>query len=205
MGWRTTEPAPTLAPSPIEMFPSTDVPAPMSTSLPTLGWRSLPLLLPVPPKVTPCRREQPSPTTAVSPMTMPVAWSNMMALPMVAAGWMSTPNAADAWLCSQKETKRDISPGTPVALPHRRRAARCKTSAANPLKNSNGSSMVRQAGSRSTQASTSSRTASAMVQPSTRSSLSSASLMMSLTASGQISGEVPHRLPRRWDIAAATA
>ena len=46
---------------------------------PILGWRS-PRSLPVPPSVTPCRNEQLSPITAVSPMTMPVAWSSMTPL-----------------------------------------------------------------------------------------------------------------------------
>ena len=36
--------------------------------------------------VTPCRSEQSSPTTAVSPIVMSVAWSSITPLPIVAAG-----------------------------------------------------------------------------------------------------------------------
>lgn len=59
----------------------------------TLGWRS-PLTLPVPPRVTPCRREQLFPTTAVSPMTIPVPWSRRTPMPIFVAGWMSTERAS---------------------------------------------------------------------------------------------------------------
>mmetsp|Transcript_18840 Transcript_18840/g.23962 ORF Transcript_18840/g.23962 Transcript_18840/m.23962 type:complete len:272 (+) Transcript_18840:659-1474(+) len=104
-GRNTTLPAPILAPSPTDIFPSTCVPAPIKTWCPTLGCRSLPLSFPVPPKVTPCRRVHPSPMLAVSPTTMPVAWSNIKPQPMAAAGCISTPKAEDAWDWIHKLTK----------------------------------------------------------------------------------------------------
>ena len=75
--------------SPILILPRILAPDPIITPEPILGWRS-PRSLPVPPSVTPCRREQLSPITAVSPMTIPVAWSSITPLPIRAAGWMST-------------------------------------------------------------------------------------------------------------------
>mmetsp|Transcript_12790 Transcript_12790/g.27847 ORF Transcript_12790/g.27847 Transcript_12790/m.27847 type:complete len:304 (-) Transcript_12790:57-968(-) len=95
IGLSTTLSAPILALSPTVMFPSIFVPAPISTSRPILGWRS-PFSFPVPPSVTPCRIVVLSPTVAVSPMTTPVAWSNMTPHPIEAAGCMSTPKADDA-------------------------------------------------------------------------------------------------------------
>ena len=44
------------------------------------------LELPVPPRVTDCIMETLSSTIAVSPITMPVAWSNIMPRPIRAAG-----------------------------------------------------------------------------------------------------------------------
>ena len=54
---------------------------------------------PVPPRVTLCKIETSSSITAVSPTTMPVAWSNMMPLPIRAAGCTSTPNTTEIWFC----------------------------------------------------------------------------------------------------------
>ena len=51
-GLRTTLPAPMRVSSPIRMLPSTLAPEPMTTRLPSVGWR-LPRSLPVPPSVTP--------------------------------------------------------------------------------------------------------------------------------------------------------
>ena len=49
---RTTEPAPMRTLLPMVMFPRTDALHPMTTWLPTVGWR-LPLLKETPPRVTP--------------------------------------------------------------------------------------------------------------------------------------------------------
>ena len=67
--------------------------------LPTVGWR-LPLPVPLPPRVTWCKSETLSPTTAVSPITTPVAWSIMIPLPSSAAGCMSTCNTSETLLWS---------------------------------------------------------------------------------------------------------
>lgn len=53
---RTSEPAATMDPLPTLMLPRMVAPAPMSTPSWTLGCRS-PASLPVPPSVTPCRRQ----------------------------------------------------------------------------------------------------------------------------------------------------
>src|SRR5579862_913725 len=84
----TTLLAPTREYSPISMLPNTFAPIDSRTPRRTLGWRSPPSL-PVPPSVTPCMMETSSSTTAVSPMTTPVAWSIMMPRPMRAPGWMA--------------------------------------------------------------------------------------------------------------------
>ena len=63
------------------MLPITLAPAPSSTPRPIFGWRS-PRSALVPPRVTPCSIETSSPTTAVSPMTMPVPWSKKTPLPI---------------------------------------------------------------------------------------------------------------------------
>ncbi len=49
------------------------------------------LTFPVPPRVTPCSNVHPSPTCAVSPITIPVAWSIITSDPIVQAGWISMP------------------------------------------------------------------------------------------------------------------
>mmetsp|Transcript_36272 Transcript_36272/g.71359 ORF Transcript_36272/g.71359 Transcript_36272/m.71359 type:complete len:211 (+) Transcript_36272:309-941(+) len=98
---RTTDPAPTLASSPTEMFPRIVAPAPINTFLPSFGCLS-PLSFPVPPNVTPCSRVLPSPILAVSPITIPVPWSNITPHPIVAPGWMSTPHTSDTRDCNQR-------------------------------------------------------------------------------------------------------
>ena len=50
--WMTTEFAPTRAPTPTSIGPSSLAPAPMIEPSPTVGWR-LPRWKPVPPSVTP--------------------------------------------------------------------------------------------------------------------------------------------------------
>mmetsp|Transcript_25101 Transcript_25101/g.81147 ORF Transcript_25101/g.81147 Transcript_25101/m.81147 type:complete len:223 (+) Transcript_25101:299-967(+) len=152
----TTAPQPIFAPSPILMLPNIETPAPRSTSRPTLGWRS-PRSLPVAPSVTPCRIVQPAPIVAVSPTTTPVPWSKTTALPMVHAGWMSTAKASDARPWSH--LAKDFSPRS-----QDRRATRCATSAAKPLKLSTSRSDSA-AGSRSTTAAASARMFSPMAQP----------------------------------------
>src|SRR5690606_35914124 len=69
---RTTEPDATLLHRPTSILPRILAPAPISTPWRIFGWRS-PSSLPVPPRVTPCSIETLSSTTAVWPMTMPVA------------------------------------------------------------------------------------------------------------------------------------
>ncbi len=91
--WRTTLPAPILAPVPISTRPKILAPAPMRTPERTTGWR-LPSCLPVPPRVTSWRSDTLSSTMAVSPMTTLVAWSSMMPQPTCAPGWMSTPKTS---------------------------------------------------------------------------------------------------------------
>src|SRR5690606_15544359 len=68
----TTLPAATREQLPTVILPRIVAPAPTNTLQPIFGWRSPPTL-PLPPSVTPCRNEQLSPTTAVSPTTKPVA------------------------------------------------------------------------------------------------------------------------------------
>uniref|UniRef100_A0A7C9ED09 Uncharacterized protein n=1 Tax=Opuntia streptacantha TaxID=393608 RepID=A0A7C9ED09_OPUST len=72
ISFKTTDPAPILAPPPILTFPKTQVPAPIKTPSPILGCLS-PLIFPVPPNVTLCKIDTLSPITAVSPITTPVA------------------------------------------------------------------------------------------------------------------------------------
>ena len=148
IGLSTTLSAPILARSPTVMLPSIFVPAPMSTSRPTLGWRS-PTSFPVPPRVTPCSIVVLSPTLAVSPMTTPVAWSNMTPHPIEAAGCMSTPKADEAWLWRRRARKRDPPPPCPSSAGfHALRAARCRTRLRKPFMKSTASSSVSHAGSR---------------------------------------------------------
>lgn len=54
MSFNTRDPAATIAPLPIFIFPSIFALAPISAPSPTFGWRS-PTSFPVPPKVTPCQ------------------------------------------------------------------------------------------------------------------------------------------------------
>src|SRR5690606_27879871 len=68
----TTEPAATRAHAPTSILPSTLAPAESRTPRRIFGWRS-PTSLPVPPRVTPCSIETSSSTTAVAPITTPVA------------------------------------------------------------------------------------------------------------------------------------
>ena len=70
-------------------------PAPMMTRSPTVGCR-LTLSRLRPPKVTPWYTVTSAPTSAVSPMTTPAAWSMNSRGPIVAAGWISTPVAKRA-------------------------------------------------------------------------------------------------------------
>ena len=70
------------------ILPRILAPALISTPSPILGWRSR-LVFPVPPSVTDCRMDTLLPTTAVSPMTRPVAWSSMMPWPIFARGGMN--------------------------------------------------------------------------------------------------------------------
>mmetsp|Transcript_26160 Transcript_26160/g.87917 ORF Transcript_26160/g.87917 Transcript_26160/m.87917 type:complete len:222 (+) Transcript_26160:465-1130(+) len=94
MACKTTDPHPILAQSPTRMLPKMLACAPIKTPLPSLGCR-LPHSFPVPPRVTPCKNEQSSPTTEVSPTTTPVAWSNMTPRPMTAFGWTSMPKSSE--------------------------------------------------------------------------------------------------------------
>src|SRR5690625_7409295 len=80
-GFNTTLPAPTVEQAPISILPSTLAPAPMSTPSRTLGWRSPPAL-PVPPRVTECMIDTSLSTTAASPRTTHVAWSNIIPAPI---------------------------------------------------------------------------------------------------------------------------
>ena len=57
--------------SPIVMAPMILAPAPTVTLCSSVGWRFSRRVL-VPPSVTPCRRLTLSPTSAVSPITMPM-------------------------------------------------------------------------------------------------------------------------------------
>ena len=91
---KTIEQAPICAPSPTLMFPSRVHPAPRRTPSPIVGCRIVPLVTPVPPKVTLCNIETLSPTTAVSPITTPVPWSMKTPDPSLAPGWMSILNTA---------------------------------------------------------------------------------------------------------------
>mmetsp|Transcript_12405 Transcript_12405/g.43012 ORF Transcript_12405/g.43012 Transcript_12405/m.43012 type:complete len:238 (-) Transcript_12405:113-826(-) len=167
-GLSTTLPAPIFAPSPISMFPSIVVDAPISTLSPTLGWRS-PVSAPVPPKVTWCRMLTLFPTTAVSPITTPVAWSSSIPDPILALGCMSTCSTWLTRLCSASASE---------SLPSATRAcaSRYDWMAWNPLKLSRHCTYCSHAGSRSFTASMSARHASTMVQsPSRRSQKSSKS------------------------------
>jgi hypothetical protein len=97
-GVMTTAPAAMRASSPISILPRIFAPAPIIVPRRTFGCRS-PACLPVPPRVTFCRSETSSSTTAVSPTTRPVAWSRKTPEPMRAAGWMSVWKTSDDRLC----------------------------------------------------------------------------------------------------------
>ena len=86
----TTEFAPIFEFSPIVMFPSIFAPAPTTTPFSSVGWRFSFSKL-TPPKVTPWYSKTSFPIIAVSPITVPVAWSIKTLLPIVAPGWISTP------------------------------------------------------------------------------------------------------------------
>ena len=75
-----------------------------------------PLVVPEPPSATLCSMETLSPTTAVSPMTMPVAWSNMMPRPRVAAGCTSTWKIWDTRDCG-RANKRSCGLCVRVSIP----------------------------------------------------------------------------------------
>lgn len=95
----TTDPAPIFAPSPIFTFPNMVAPAPIRTPSPIFGCRS-PDAFPVPPRVTWCKIDTLLPTTAVSPMTTPVAWSNKIPFPIFAAGCISTAKTSEIRECN---------------------------------------------------------------------------------------------------------
>mmetsp|Transcript_21868 Transcript_21868/g.65432 ORF Transcript_21868/g.65432 Transcript_21868/m.65432 type:complete len:313 (-) Transcript_21868:708-1646(-) len=150
----TTEPAPTLDPAPITTGPSTDAPAPSSTPWPTVGWR-MPSPVPEPPRLTWCSIDTLSPTTAVSPITTPVAWSSSTPRPIIAPGWISTWKTCDARLCS-------ASASATRPLLASQWATRWHWIAWKPLKYSKHWLYFSHAGSRSTQASKSATAASTM-------------------------------------------
>lgn len=123
----TTEPGVTTAQSPTLMFPSTVQPAPRLTKFPILGCRS-PVSFPVPPNVTPCETRQLSPSTAVSPITMPVPDFTTHFFPMWQAGWISAPNVRElsdwkyrlerfkVWLSAQGTSQNSETPTTPCIV-----------------------------------------------------------------------------------------
>src|SRR6478736_5226558 len=146
----TTAFAPTCAPSPIHMGPSTFAPAPMTTWSPTVGCR-LPRFIVLPPSVAPWNSTTSSPTTAVSPTTTPMPWSMNSRRPIVAPGWISTPvTARDTWDSSRAGSRS-------AGSRHIRCATRCTHTACRPGYARATSTRDRAAGSRRCAASRSSR------------------------------------------------
>mmetsp|Transcript_15283 Transcript_15283/g.64486 ORF Transcript_15283/g.64486 Transcript_15283/m.64486 type:complete len:228 (+) Transcript_15283:215-898(+) len=192
---RTTDPAPIFELAPTVMGPRMVTPAPITTPSPIFGWRS-PSLVPVPPSVTPCRMDTLFPTTAVSPMTTPVAWSNITPSPITAPGWMSTWNTSEMRLCSSSAS------GSLFSF-HSACATLCACTAWKPLKKSRICRYLSHAGSRSTTACRSAcalRTSVASFRycalNSSRSCESSNTLLRSLFASTNASASSSERCAR---------
>ncbi len=105
----TTALAPIFAPSPIHTGPRMRAPEPTTTPSPSVGWR-LPWRIETPPRVAPWNSTTSSPTTAVSPITIPIPWSMNSRRPSWAPGWISIPVAdRTAWDSSRAGSR---SPGS---------------------------------------------------------------------------------------------